>query len=247
MSKLLKFEWRKLWQSKSFYIIFGLGLLSTILFMILGKVLTDVFATPDGNPLASMLVVLSNSGFVSLLGVYLVIFACADYSQQTIKNIYARGYSRTAVYFSKYLISLLVTWAVALFYMVFSFLFALVLGGHIAVMSSWMWGYLALQFWVLVGMHGLYFGMAMIFGKTRIGIIANVVGVELFFTLLHLLIQIIKINFNILDYNLEMILATLMGDHQLGTAGLVRVLVMPAVYAVVFVGGGWLASYRREV
>ena len=247
MIKLLKFELRKLRQSKSFYIIFGLGLLSIILFMILGKVLTDVFATPDGNPLASMLVVLPNSGFVSLLGVYLVIFACGDFSQHTIKNIYARGYSRTTVYFTKYLLSLAVTLAVALFYMLFSFLFALVLGGHVASIAGYMWGCLALQFWVLVGMHGMFFGVAMICSKTGVGIFVNVVGIELLFTLLNLLIQIAKIKFNILDYYLEMILANLMGGAPLTTAELVRAIVMPVVYAVGFVTAGWLVNHKREV
>ena len=250
MKKLFKFEFRKLLHSKSFYIIFGLGLLSIILFMILGRVMSD-FVVGDSsemyNATATMLVVLPNSGIASLLGTYLVLFACSDFSQHTIKNIYARGYSRTSVYFIKYLLSLAATLTVAIFYVLFGFVFTLVLGGHVASIASYMWANLALQFLVLVGMHGMFFGVAMICNKTGVGIIVNVVGIELIFTLLNFLMQIAKIEFNILDYYLEMILANLMNSQQLTTAALVRAIVMPIVYAVGFVTAGWFVNRRREV
>ena len=43
MGKLLKFEWRKLWQQKSLYIIFSIGFISTILYVLLAKIMLDIF------------------------------------------------------------------------------------------------------------------------------------------------------------------------------------------------------------
>lgn len=247
MINLLKYEWRKLWRSKSLYIVFSIGFISIILSMMLAKVLLEIFhATP--NATESMLSVLTMSNFVSLLGIYIAIFVCDDFSQHTIKNIYARGYNRSAVYFSKYLISLFVSMAVALLYIGFGFLFALVLGGYVGDMSADLWRDLVLQLWVVVGLHGLFFGISMMVGKIAGSLALNLVGIAVAFGLLSLIFQIAKVDFNIMLYELEMILGGL--AHVSGDAphpGLVRAIVMPIVYTVVFVGGGWLVNRRRDV
>lgn len=255
MINLLKFEFRKLWQSKSFYIVFALGFVSIVLMMLLGKLVFNI--TPNatlymiiGIP-NSMLVGIQGLSMASLLGVYLAIYVCSDYGQHTIKNIYARGYSRSAVFFSKYLVSLGVTLFVGLIYVLFTFVFALILGGHADGMSSYMWGKLILQFWVLFGFHGMFFGISMMLGKVAGSLAINIVGVELVFVLLNALISILgtKFNFefNIMNYNLGTILNTLSSDAQLINTEFTRALVMPIVYTVVCVGGGWLINRRRDV
>lgn len=49
---------------------------------------------------------LNSSSFLLITGIFVALTVCEDYEQQTIKNIYARGYSRKQVYGSK----LLLTW-----------------------------------------------------------------------------------------------------------------------------------------
>ncbi len=253
MGKLLKFEWRKLWQQKSLYIIFSIGFISTILAMLLAKVMLEIFhATP--NATQSMLGVLTMSNFVSLLGIYIAIFVCSDYSQHTIKNIYARGYGRSAVFFSKYLVSLFIALVVALLYIGFGFLFALVLGGYVGSMPANMWGDLALQLWVVFGLHGLFFGISMMVGKVAGSLALNLVGVSVLFGLVTLFFQIIKVDFNVMNYNLESILGGLSGNlsQTMSTVGiehpnLIRALFVPLAYVIVFVGGGWLVNNRRDV
>lgn len=247
MKNLLKFEWRKLWQSKSLYIVFSIGLVSIILSLALSKVLLEIFNTTP-NATQSMLSVLTMSNFTSLLGIYIAIFVCDDFSQHTIKNMYARGYSRSAVYFSKYLISLFVSLVVALLYLGFGFVFALILGGYAGDMPADMWRDLILQLWVVVGLHGLFFGISMMIGKIAGSLALNLVGIAVVFGLLSLIFQITKIDFNIMLYELEMILGGL--SHVSGDAphpGLVRAIVMPICYVIVFVGGGWLVNRRRDV
>ena len=253
MNKLFKFEWRKLWQQKSMYIVFGIGLITITLMMILSKVMSVIAdeVMPSQNATEYMLSAIAGSSFISLLGIFIAIFVCADNHQHTIKNIYARGYSRDAVFFSKYLISLALSFAVVIIYMVYSFLLALVLGMHAATMPAHMWGSLALQFWVVFGLHGLYFGLSMMLGKLGGSIALNIFGVTVVFSLLALLISLIfarveNFNFSINDYQLSMIITTLLGK-KLTTAQLVRALVMPLCYSGVFVTGGWLVNRRREV
>lgn len=244
MINLLKFEWRKLWQQKSLYIIFSIGLISTVLYILLAKIIVDVFDA-NLNATESMLLMLTMSSFVSLLGIYIAIFVCSDYSQHTIKNIYARGYNRSAVYFSKYLISLFVSIMIAILYIVFGFIFVLISGGYVGSMPAKMWGDLALQLWVVVGLHGLFFGISMMIGKVAGSLALNLVGVTVAFSLITLFFQIIKSDFNIMNYNLETILTGLSGRSE--HPSVVRALFVPLCYVIVFVGGGWLVNNRRDV
>jgi len=253
MINLLKFEFRKLWQSKSFYIVFSIGFISIIMYMLLAKIMFEIFHA-SLNATVSMLSVLVISNFVSLLGIYLAIFVCSDYSQHTIKNIYARGYNRSAVYFSKYLISLFVSLLVAILYIAFGFLFVLISGGYVGSMPANMWGDLALQLWVVVGLHGLFFGISMMVGKVAGSLALNLIGVSVLFGLATLFFQIIKVDFNVMNYSLETILGGLSGDlsQMMSTVGiehstLIRALVVPLAYVIIFVGGGWLVNRRRDV
>ncbi len=248
MMNLLKFEWRKLRQSKALYIVYGLGLVTITLMMLLSKIM----GAKAGNATAMMTSAIGGSSMISLTGIYLALFACGDYSQHTIKNIYARGYSRTAVYFSKYLVSLLVVFAAAIMYMVYTFLLAVIFGNYVQNISAFQWGSFALQFLWLIGIHGLYFGLSTMVEKTGIAVALNLFGITLVFSLLDLLINLIFVkvdnfNFNITDYQLEYVLMPLISGQALTKAELIRALVMPLSYAVVFVGGGWLVSQRRDV
>lgn len=254
MINLLKFELRKLRQSKAFYIIFSLGLISITLIMLLSKVITDltsVLGSPDLNATNMLLTALSSGSFASLMAIYLALFACSDDAQHTIKNIYARGYSRTAVYFSKYLVSLGVVLVMAVIYMVYSFLFANILGAPARSIPAYQWGSLALQFLWLIGLHGLYFGLSSMIGRLGVAVAVNVVGITIVFGLLDLLISLIFVrvenfNFSIRDYHLESVLVTLMGN-KLTKAQLLRAILLPIGYTAVFVTGGWYINRRRDV
>ncbi|MCM1404149.1 MAG: ABC transporter permease [Prevotella sp.] len=247
MIRLLKFEWRKLLRQKSLYICFGIGLFVTVLFVSLGKILAARLGVDlNATAVDSMLQVISESGFVSLLGIYLAIYACHDFAHQTIKNIYARGYSRTSVYLTKYLVSLGVTLAMAILYMIFSWVFCCIIGIPVGTLSGAILGALVLQLWVLVGMHGLFFGISMMIGKTGGSVALNLFGISFAFSILELLFQIFNFEFSILDYNLEMVLATLM-TPDLTTTTLLRSLLLPLAYGVVFVSLGYWLNRRRDV
>lgn len=251
MNKLFQLEWRKLWRQKSLYVCFGVGLLIFSLAIMLEK-LTNVFfdLTASSDATSFMLLVVTSSGFTSLLGIFLAIFACNDFNQHTIKNIYARGYSRTAVYFTKYLVSLMVTLAMTVLYMLFAYLFAVCLQFPLGSFSWQVWRALILQIWIMVGSHGLYFGLSMVIGKVGGSVALNIIGIELIFGVLETVLSIIKlkvqIDFSIIDYNLEnLMLVVVLPD--LSQRVLLRSILLPLVYAGVFVGWGYWANYRRDV
>lgn len=251
MSKLLQLEWRKLWRQKSLYVCFGIGLLIITMAIILDKltnVLLGLVVVSDAT--SFLMIAVTGSGFASLLGIFLAIFVCSDFNQHTIKNIYARGYSRTAVYFSKYLISLAVTLVMTVLYMVYAYLFAVCLQFPLGNFSWEIWRSVLLQLWIMVGTHGLYFGISMAVGKLGGSVAINIVGIDLVFVLLQTVIAIIDLKlqsgFSIVDYNLENITLAVC-NPVLSTEILIRSILMPLVYAVGAVGLGYLVNYRREV
>lgn len=248
MTKLFKFEWRKLWQQKSFYICFGVGLIMSLLVIILARVVVGAFGGTfqDASAVDFMMSAVAGSGLIDLLGIYLAIFACHDYNQHTIKNLYARGYSRSSVFFTKYLVSLGVTLVMGLVYMLFAFLCCLAFGGRVGTMTGTMWATLALQLWILVGVHGLYFGISMMIGKIGGAVALNIVGVSVIFSILELILQICRIDFDIISFNFDNLILLFNGETITQSMCLKGIL-LPLAYAGIFVGLGYYFNYRRDV
>ncbi len=96
MNNLMKFEFRKLFKQKSFYICTAVMLGMSFIGLLLNKALAS---NPDFNivlPTASsaLLSAVSSSSFTMVCGIFIALFVCTDYDQQTIKNVYSRGFSR---------------------------------------------------------------------------------------------------------------------------------------------------------
>ncbi|MCI8373406.1 MAG: hypothetical protein HFI75_13660 [Lachnospiraceae bacterium] len=66
------------------------------------NVLSHSSAVPVGqltlSGIQSMRQALNSSSFLLITAIFVAITVCDDYEQQTIKHIYARGYSRRQVY-----------------------------------------------------------------------------------------------------------------------------------------------------
>ena len=104
MGNLLRFEFRKLFGQKSFYVCTLLLLLFVFLSAVLSKLIAE--NADDASYPALMTVNILRSSLQSanlplILGIFTALFVCTDHADGTIKNIYAKGYPRTAVYFSK--------------------------------------------------------------------------------------------------------------------------------------------------
>lgn len=104
MKNLLKLELRKMRKQKSFYIctIIIVGLL--FLSVKTAEVLTqnpEIANQFSASGIDIVLGALNSSSFLMIAGIFVALCVCDDYEQQTVKNIYARGYSRKQVYLSK--------------------------------------------------------------------------------------------------------------------------------------------------
>lgn len=105
MGKLLKFEFRRLFSQKSFYICTAILILINAV-LIKSSWSARVSAGLNGEGFVQQSLI--NSGttflFVILLGVFAALFVCEDYSIGTIRVIVTRGYSRTQIYFAKLIV-----------------------------------------------------------------------------------------------------------------------------------------------
>lgn len=107
MKELLHFEFRKLTRQKSFYIctaiMLGMLLMTAVLLNALQNFKMSEMDADGVSISVSMgesstadfvLAALSNASFVTIVGIFAVLFVCTDHEQQTLKNMIARGYSR---------------------------------------------------------------------------------------------------------------------------------------------------------
>ena len=110
MNNLLKLEFRKLKRQKCFYICLAIMVAMLLITGVTAKIFMDhaaELAEIAGEPVIPttlpvfLLSFASASMFSMIASIYVSIVVCEDYESQTIKNIYARGYSRSAHYFSK--------------------------------------------------------------------------------------------------------------------------------------------------
>lgn len=104
MNRLIKFQVRNMFKQKSFYVCL-------CLLILMGPVLTFIgaFNTPNYETIKVMPQIVSLlSGEISLLStIFIALFCCLDFNEGTTKNIVGRGYSRTQVLLSKYIVSLI--------------------------------------------------------------------------------------------------------------------------------------------
>ncbi len=111
MKNLFKFEFRKLFRQKSFYICTAVIVAMALLVLAMNKVtlVQSGPATPMPAPVQAVLSTISSSTFTMVCGIFIALFICTDYDNQTIKNIYARGFSKEKVYLAKFITSMIAT------------------------------------------------------------------------------------------------------------------------------------------
>lgn len=114
MSKLLKFEFRNMARQKILYIIVAamLILLSLMNNTPAGRL---EYYHSIGYGIEDMIVgALSSCYFSSFMAAIVAFIVCRDYEQNVMKNIYAKGYTHTQVYTTKFLYTMIVTGVVCL-------------------------------------------------------------------------------------------------------------------------------------
>lgn len=104
MNRLIKFQVRNMFKQKSFYVCLCLLILMGPILTFIGAFNTPNYETIKVVPQMVNLL----SGEISLLStIFIALFCCLDFNEGTTKNIVGRGYSRTQVLLSKYIVSLI--------------------------------------------------------------------------------------------------------------------------------------------
>lgn len=180
MLKLIKFEFRKIFRSKYMYIIFGIGLAITLLTVSLIGVSNYMLQTlgEPTIPYSGYYAAKSSiaSAYALMTGIFIGIFACEDFALGTNKNIVGKGYHRLSLFYSKYLVSLIL----CIGYALISVLLSLGLGyaiygdGGMSVDDN-VFVIFICQLVCVIGYHAFFFFVSYSLGKTAPAIAINIV------------------------------------------------------------------------
>lgn len=203
MNKLIKFEFRKLCKTKSFYNCIIISSVLAVLNALILKSVSDT--TGELYDAASYILKFTNNAMLLLIiGIFTAIFVTEDFSSGTIKNIYAKGYSRNVVYMSKYIASTVS----ALIIVGTSLLTCIIVSNGLfkgeTVENSTFLSSLLLQILLIIAYNSLYFVISIIVGKLGSSIAFIIVGpsmVSLMLTLADSFLNIKNVKLN--DYWLE--------------------------------------------
>ena len=248
MEKIIKFEFDKLFRQKSFYvctiIVLGLTLLSAVSTnVMLSSELGATIAKPDGWSYAASAV--SNSQLMMILGIFTAMFVCSEYDENTLKNIYSRGYGRIPVYIGKYISSFVAMTIMFAASTVVSFCAASALWG-----TGNSDGYLRsiiCQFVVLIGYHALFYVISVILGKTGGSIAFNIVAPMIVSMLLSIADGLLNIDsFKFGNYWLDSFLATAQNSAA-ETNQIILCVVASFIYTVVLFSVGITINKKKQL
>ena len=242
MGKLIGFEFRKILGMKALYFCFLIVALIIVFTANLTKSLMGDYFDPSSMIPLSIV----DTSFTMILGVLLAIYACDDYSNGTIKNIYGRGYSRFSVYFSIYFVSLFISIVMAVLCFVITYLFGLITTGHVELTTE-MFQSIGLQLVAIMGFHAVFFALATMIGKSGGAVAVNLLGPTLLFLLLDLVLSLLKVdNFTFSDYWLGSVINDLAYD-EISRELIIRSLIISGSYTVVFTLMGYFVSSEKEM
>ena len=248
MGKLLQFEFRKLSKQKSFYICSFLLLVFVVVSALLSKIIFENSTETMQAPIViDMVKSALSGGNAVLIGIFTALFVCEDFTDGTIKNIYAKGYSRTKVYFSKFIF--------VLFFAVISCAICW-LGGAVAgslffeagvAIDGTFIATLLAQLMTILGYTCLFFAISMVFRKTGGAIAGCIVApmlVSLVFNTADSLLN--SENITLGKYWLDGFWGNL-SQSVVSNETIIIAIAMSAVYMVLFTVVGALINRKQTI
>ena len=257
MGNLLKLEMRKLSRQKSLYfclvIMIFLILLDAIIYKVLMNSEVDIGDLATQLKLYNMsgifftLATISNADFFLIMGIIVAIIYCYDFEEQTVKNVFVKGYSRNALYFSK-IISIL---CATLILFVGSFLFSFIIGtiffgvGEGSILT--MLGMIGLQLLVSFA-YSLFFTLICVLCRKFVRSIIMTIVTPLVLTLVANLIDAIinSSKFKVFDYFMDGMIINLTSLSP-GSTYIIIGIVCSVVYMAIFTLLGAIFSKKIEV
>lgn len=206
----------------------------------------------DVNNSASSLLMstLWGSALGTILAVFIALFVCEDFSGGTLKNVLAKGFSRTKVFFAKWLVASLSAVLMSIVAMGFQFIIAYLFWGIGPGVSGWDITVLLVQILCIECHVALFFAIAVAIRSTGGAIAINIVGGSFIgtgLTLMNLLFEFvfdIEIEFDKywIDAFIEKISVV-----DAASSDVVFALGCSLVYILAGLGLGLLAGRKKEV
>lgn len=247
MKNLLKFEFHKLFRQKSFYICTAVMLVMSLLTLLINK---TVASNPDFNAVmptaqSALLSAVSSSSFTVICGIFIALFVCTDYDQQTIKNVYSRGFSRDNVYFAKFIVCALSTVVMFAVTLIFNYIAGKAMFEGEAESGNYV-GLIAGQIINCLAYASFVFAISIVVKKVGVSIALAILGPSLIGTVISLVDSVLKIeNFKIGSYWLDGFMDDLTSLATDNTR-LIVCIVISLVYAAVFILAGYFISKKQE-
>ena len=256
MGALLKFEFRKLFRNKAFYICLGIALFLLIINTITNKVMADLSREMMEEAYAeigityeyafsaiALLKQVFNNNTAIVEGVVVSIIVCEDFAGDIIKNIYSKGYSRAQVYFAKLLSSLTAFLMIIVAGMIISFTLGVALTGELGSTGKNFAGAVICIYLVSIAYFAIYFAISMIFKKIAPSIVLSILGptgITVLLVLANLLIKNDDISLS--DYWISGVMSNLsLSDVEIKT-----IVTAIIVSAVVIAGFGCLSFFMNN-
>ncbi len=258
MKSLLRFEFHKLFRKTSMYvcmlIIVGvtiLNLLTANMMWELSVSLGEAGLMPDEifAPSAATLTLqsLTSASFDLILGIFVALYMCEDVSDGIIKNIYAKGFHRSHVFFSKTIVALTYCVAAVLLCFGISFIGGLLMFPEGGGLSASDFAAMGIQLIVMLAYTCLFVLVATVCKKTG-GAIAAAIVIPLVVSLALGVVDLIAQfdGFNLTDYWInDMWLSVTYINAEFST--LLTSLIGGMVYSVAFVLLSLVISQRKQV
>ncbi len=240
MNNMLKFEFRRLIKSKVFLLCLIVSALGVIVVSVTTKLFIAGMTDGDSGKVYALDLLKNLASNYSLLAaIFVTLFVCEDYTSETIKNIYSKGYTRPCVFWSKYLSSLAGCLSFILLNIVMEFLLGVIFFDGIGKAGQNYALSILTIILLLLAYHAMYFAFGISIRKTGGAIALSILaptGIELLLTLADTVYKNKKFSF--FDYWISGRLSAMMDANVAG-----KEIVAGVIIAVVVIGAFVTASY----
>lgn len=255
MNNLYKLEFKKLKRQKSIYIciavLIGMLVLVAVALKITQSRFSDVEAfapyLKDLSGFNFMLSAVSNSYYLLVIGIITAITYCADFEEQTVKNIFSRGYSRSTFYFAK----LTSIWIICTIMYITTTAFAFLIGSIFFGVGSEdvlrCFTLIGIQYLACMGYMTFYVGVSALIRKNGGVIASNIIIPILIILVLGLIDAILNSDtFKAVDIWLDSF-SNDMSKIDASTPRMIGCTIGSVIYIVAFIIIGNMISKKTEV
>lgn len=248
MKKLFLFELRKILRQKSFYICTAVMIGLVFLTSLIQKVALN-FSGAELGGMSCVPIILSAAAtvdFAIVNGIFIALYVCHDFTSETIKNIYARGFSKTKVFLSKLTVAFAATAIQFVCLIVFSAIFGLIFFGA-GEMTGKYFLLLVAQLIACLSLASFSFALSYTFKRTGVAIALSILAAEVIGLVLTLITALLKIQtFDLGDYWISGFLPSL-SDWFIETKRIVICIVLSIAYGAAFIAAAWLLDRKHDV